>query len=178
MPGSKQLYTDEELREVSRHLVYHVRMYVETLLWLQGRLRPAGWDTEWNAMLEDHLVHARLLSEFLVARKRKRDDDVIALDFFHDQRADWKLPLDNFLRSERDDIGGHLMHITVKGDPLLKSERGWGVGLIANALVPLIREFFDHVPQSRLAEGIRSECVHHLAKLTFQDIPVFIYSAA
>ncbi len=81
------VHSDEELQIGSQYFRYHVRMYVETLLWLQDRPASTEWDTVRNAILEDHLVHTRVLINFLSKlEKRERKNDVLAVDYFHDRR--------------------------------------------------------------------------------------------
>ena len=161
----RKIHTDADLRTGSDYLEYHVRMYAETLRWLRDK-SAIGETTgpEWNAMLEDHLVHARLLINF-VSNVRGRDDDVIAIDYFHDAPHLYSPINDSFLQGAVDRIGGNLVHITTKPMPALKSQQKWEIDEISMKLVPALYNFLMVVPEVRLADGVRTDCMNHLSNL-------------
>src|SRR3972149_3903860 len=89
----------EDLSLASDYLEYHVRMYVETLRFLRMRIaQRAPKDIIWNSALEDHLIHGRVLIDFL-SKESGRDDDVLAIDFFYDAPGVFNPTRDNFLRT-------------------------------------------------------------------------------
>jgi hypothetical protein len=149
-------------------------MFAETLLWLRDRLaRHVPKDGIWNSILEDYLIHARILIHF-VCKSQARDNDVIAVDYFHDLPKIY-VPLDDALLDEwADKIGGNLVHITTKPMPALKSQQAWPIDEIAARLVPALETFLNNVPDSRLVDGARTDCMNHLAKLS---PPIFPGSA-
>jgi hypothetical protein len=164
----KVIHTDEVLRTASDYLEYHVHMYVDTLVFISARLaQSAPRDLAWNATLESHLVHARLIIDFL-RKPQGREDDVLAIDFFHDLPDTYPLPEDEFLKSWADNVGGRLVHITTKPMPALKSRQEWPIMEIAQRLKPWLHEFLRVVPDSRLVAGAREQCLSHLAKLKTQ----------
>ena len=150
------IYSDQQLQFSSSHLIYHIRMYVETFLWLQDHPRPVGWDTVRNAVLENHLIHARVLIHFIQRDASKEETDVFAIHYFYDHPSDF-LPLKNeFLKKQAHKIGGQLVHLTTKSS-LLKSEQEWQISEIATNLVPVIQEFLTIVPNHRLPIKINEE---------------------
>ena len=174
MPRARNvIHSDDELQIGSQYLRYHIRMYVETLLWLQNHLASAGWDTVRNAILEDHLVHARVLINFLSkGDAHDRKDDVIAVDYFHDLPGIYQRVQDVLLESQADDIGGHLVHITKKPMPKLKSEQEWLIRETAGKLAPALETFLKLVPAKRLVDGAKEECLVQLKKVKPPEIPM------
>lgn len=141
-------------------------MYVETLLWLQNQPIPNGWDTVRNAVLEDHLVHARALINFLgIGDACPREDDVVAEDYFHDAPNVFRPLHDTFLSKQAQAIGGQAVHITKKSMPNLRSQKDWPIPEIAKNLVPVLKTFLIEVPETRLSDGVRQHCLDNLAKL-------------
>jgi len=167
------IHADEELQVGSQYLRYHIRMYVETLLWLQDHPSPIGWDTVGNAILEDHLVHARVLIRFISKRTlHDRNDDVLAGDFFHDLPNGFEPFQDAFLNNQAQDIGGQAVHITKKSMPNLRSQKDWPIRDIATKLTIAIKLFLKAVPETRLTYEVKLDCLSYLAKLEPPVIPV------
>ena len=80
-----KIHSDNNLQTGSDYLEYHIRMYVETLLWLRDHECDANREIYyWNAILEDNLIHARLLIDF-VCKTQARSDDILAIDYFYIQ---------------------------------------------------------------------------------------------
>jgi hypothetical protein len=147
-------------------------MYVETLLWLQANeTRPEGWNTIRNGILEDNLVHARILIHFVCNPNKQsqvKDTDVLAVDYFHGCSS--VFPLDTeFLIKQAQNIGGHLVHLTTKAAPDLKSQQEWNISGIASRLVPALNQFLKAVPEERLASGVRSESLAFLTRLSLSE---------
>jgi hypothetical protein len=115
-------------------------MYVETLLWLQSHSRPYRWDTVRNALIESHLVHERVLINFL-CQSNAIATDVLAIDYFHDSPKGFRPLQDDFLKTQSKTIGGQLVHLTTKAIPILKSEQEWYIRKTATKLVPALRVF-------------------------------------
>ena len=151
------IHSDKQLNISSSHLIYHIKMYTETFLWLQGHPRPIVWDTVRNAVLEDHLIHARVLIHFMQRDSSNKEDDVFAVNYFHDLPRDLMLLKNEFLENQAKKIGGQLVHLTTKSS-FLKSEQEWQIGKIAISLIPAIQEFLNGVPNHRLSIEINNEC--------------------
>ncbi|MBI5952784.1 MAG: hypothetical protein HY865_14095 [Chloroflexi bacterium] len=158
-------YSDEQLEISSNHLIYHIKMYVETFLWLQDHPKPTDWDTVRNAILEDHLVHSRVLIYFMQHDSSSRKDDVFAVDYFHDSHSDFLLAKSEFLEDQARKIGGQLVHLTTKSQ-LLKSEQEWQIGKVAATLVPAMQEFLSVVPNHRISMKTKEECKALIQKIS------------
>ena len=120
-----------------------------------------------HAILEDYLIHARVLIDFLSdGRPGARSDDVIAIDYFYDNSTAFSNLNEPFLNDEAGRIGGWLVHITKKPMPQLKSVQSWPVDLICFSLAPEIEKFIKVVPEMRLATGVKAECLFQLSRLS------------
>jgi hypothetical protein len=74
----------------------------------------AGQGTIATALIESFVVHVRCVLDFLYAPKNRRDDDVIAQDYFDDV-AEWEnlRPLMSAnLEQARDRAGKEMVHLT------------------------------------------------------------------
>jgi hypothetical protein len=164
--NSEQLYIG------SKYFIFHIKMYVKTLLWLrEHQVKPIEWDTFRNAIFEDHLVHARILINFLFIIN-PRENDVCASDYFYDMQ-DASLPRqDAFLSEQVRIIGSHLVHITTKSMPKMRSEEEWPTKEISEKLIPAIKEFLYGVPDNRLACGVKTQGLELLSEVIFPEIPV------
>jgi len=169
----KKVHPDADLQTASDYLEYHIRMFVETLLWLRERLNQGGpKDIVWNAVLEDYLVHARLLIHFVCKTGPPRDDDVIAIHYFHDLPNRYTPLNDAYLADWAAKIGGNLVHITTKPMPTLKSQQIWPIDEIAARLAPGLIIFANLAPDTRLVADARNDYLRHLAKLVPPVAPV------
>lgn len=158
-------HTDNELRLASRYFVYHLKMYIETFNWLhENQEKNSGWNTIRNAMLEDHLIHARVLINFFFP-KSPRIDDVIITDYINFAPGIPNIIDCNFLNNQVDIIGGQLVHLTKKQLPITKSDKSWPISEIKNNLVPLITRFIDFVPDDRLYKNVKEDCQSILLSL-------------
>jgi hypothetical protein len=146
-------------------------MYVETMLWLQQHEKPNRWDTVRNAVLESHLVHERVLINFVCYLTPKQETDVLAVHYFSESPNDFHPPQDDVLNNEAQNIGGQLVHLTVKSTQL-KSEQEWRVRETANKLVPVLKEFLSNVAETKVPDFVRVECLDHLARLSSGEIPL------
>lgn len=160
-------HSDETLKTGSDYLEYIVNMYVHTRLWLRKHdAENKGPSLEKNAVLESHLVHARILIEFLSKEESSWPDDVLAVDFFHDSPDSYNVLDDEVLDDWVAKIGKRLVHITTEPMPTLKSEQGWKLDEMAGRLIPALRRFVEAVPESRLYdEGPKEKFREHLDKV-------------
>lgn len=157
------LHSDAQLALSSAHLIYHVRMYVETFLWLQEHPRPETWDTVRNAVLETHLIHTRVLIHFTQRETSKEETDVLAVDYFHDCPGDFSPLTNDFLLKQAQKVGGQLVHLTTKSS-LLKSEQEWQIGEIAKALVPALQGFLSVISIERFPK--KNECIRFVNEIS------------
>ena len=167
-------YDDLKLKIASDYFEFHVRMFVETYLWIHKKNSLGGsWDTVGNAMLEDFLIHARALIQF-VQNPVPRKDDVIASDYFYDKTNKYSTLSISFLDDWANKIGSRLVHITTKPMPKLKSHQIWPIDDIVILLKPGLETFLNAVSESRLASDVRKDCLSHLAKLNPPKISVSV----
>lgn len=167
MSGKRDvIHTIEDLQTGSDYLRYHIKMYVDTFHYLHEP-NPSGWNMLWNAVEEDHFVQVRILINFLSdSNGRNRKDDVLAMDYFHDQTEKFNPLDDEFLLNVQKRIGEDLVHITTHPMPKLKSENIWSIDEISTHLVPFIVGFLNNVPENRLKAGVKSDCVEYLRSLS------------
>ena len=178
MSSKKVVFTNDELKLGSHYLRYHLKMYTETLLELQDNSSAISWDTVGNAVLEDHLVHARALIDFLSKDYSKsREDDILAVAFFLDVPSLFTPFQDKFLIDQAQDIGGQAIHITKKSMPNLRSQKDWPIREIAKRLAPALKSFFTIAPEAKLADNVKRDCLGYLARLTPPEIPVSFHVA-
>lgn len=172
MKKDRETYTDEQLKIATQYFIYHVKMYVETLLWLLTHPRPNGWDTVRNAILESHLIHARVLINFL-CNNSGRKTDVIASDYFYDSPDDYIPKSAAILEIHSQMIGGQLVHLTSKAMPQLKSEQEWYIEETAIELEHLVRRFIVSVKECRFSTPAKSMCMELLDKLAEVHLPKY-----
>ena len=159
-------HLDETLRLGSDYLEYHVNMYASTFVWLSEHREEKS--VEKNAVLESHLVNARILIDFLHKTDSHYANDVLAIDFFHDMTNAFTAPNDAVLTGWARNIGKRAVHITTEPMPDLKSEQEWDIAEIAEHLVPLMRQFMEDVPETRLYDD-REKYLEHLNKVLPQS---------
>lgn len=148
-------FKDEILQESSDYLEYHINMYVSTFLKLLKHAEEGKPGTiETNAMLVAHLIHFRLIYDFLSKSESHHDNDVLAVDFFYDIPGAYEPLEDNYLKEWREKVNTRTAHlttepITTEPSPLLMSEQEWEIGNIASSLVPPLYKFVKESPESR-----------------------------
>src|SRR4051812_31781420 len=112
--------TENELRDLSGHVLWHVRQFCRLGAHLKSR-HDSGQavlhDAAGAAALESFLIHARALSEFLARSRRDtkrqpRATDGLAEDYFDDP-AQWRPAAqpDRF-REMMDRVGWGVLHVS------------------------------------------------------------------
>jgi len=99
-----------------------------------------------NLLLEDFLLHARVLRDFFVGRPRQ--DDASAAHFF-ENAAVWESIAVNFcayLRQHKQRLDKYLAHLTYSR---LNEDKNWDVNIIYNELVQARQQFYSLLPQVR-----------------------------
>lgn len=156
------IHSDETLKVGSDYLEYHVNMYVHSLIWLRNHEDSS---LEKNAVLESHLIHARILIHFLSREESHYTRDVLAVDYFHDMPNAYSVLNDKTLNDWAGKIGKRAVHITTEPMPDLKSDQAWDIGEIAQLLVPALREFIGDAAETRLYDT-KAKYLGHLDKLS------------
>jgi hypothetical protein len=144
--------TDEELREVGGHVLWHVQQMCFLAAHLeerQGGFRITRFDHPLDAAaLEAFLVHVRALADFLWC-ERARPDDGAAVDFFYDQPTRWtvtKWP--RWYERIRNEIGYGVLHVSYKRQAL--NRWTWKHRELTHRMVRRLDVFANRVPQRRL----------------------------
>lgn len=162
----------EKLVNASKLLIYYIRMYRETLDWLNHhRTSSQGWDFQGNSILDAHLLYSRLLIEFIIGTpKKKRSSDRFVISFFGDMENPPFPVNSDTLKKYKGKIDKQLAHITVDMYPefMMKSEQVYEVNEIANELVPLLINFFELVPAEKIHDSLKEQ-----AMTLLQDRPSF-----
>ncbi len=147
----------DKLKQVSRYLIYYIRMYFETLDWLNNNSRIEGWDLTRNAILDAHLQYSRNLIEFLT-EKGNHDDDISAYSYFENAELfPVQCPLLNKYRKKLSKQIAHVVH----GFPI-KSEQKFEIYKIAEDLRQLLVCFFMNVQDVKIFPGIKQESLERL----------------
>jgi len=168
-------HSDEFLRLAFDYFEYHLHMYTDTAIWLESRQpRYPDWERpqrtlEYNAVLESCLLHTRVIAEFLYAERRQFENDVIALDYFHDAPPSrcynpkaYSFPgIDDFISG----VGKCVAHITTAPMPKLTSDVDWKLWPMASPLFGLFGKFRVLVPPSRVDAAHVDACLAHFDRL-------------
>ena len=143
--------SDDELREVSVHLLYELQMFRATALGLMSGLFPGG--PLHDAVLEAFIIHGRNLLHFLYA-ENSQASDVVAEDFLDDP-AQWltvRGDLPASLASLRRRTNKEVAHLTYDRLSVTPGEN-WNFVDIFRDLDLKFQAFRTLVPARRLAEA-------------------------
>jgi hypothetical protein len=154
---NRNVYSNDELKIGSDYFEYHFRMYAETYIWLSKNKDNDFWNTERNAFIDAHLIHARALINFLGVppTNNRWKTDMYALDFFHDCPELFSPISNQFLSEQSKNIGGKLVHITKNAIPNLKSQQHWPITTMAFEIIESIEKFLNVVPETRLENDVK-----------------------
>jgi hypothetical protein len=115
---------DQDWVNSSKHLIYNVKMYVETSSWLFENIKqPSGWDMIRNSIIESNLTNTRTLIEFL-NNKIQKVNDKFAYTYFENTN-NTHFPLnDQSLKNYKTQLDQRIAHLTLNPDEeyKLKSE--------------------------------------------------------
>jgi hypothetical protein len=147
--------TVEELRKASGHLNYEVAMLMSLAQGLASGI--AGQGTIANAMIESFVVHLRCVLDFLYAPKNRRDDDVIAQDYFDDQ-ATWeelRPSMSAELSKARDRAGKEMAHLTYARLDVTPEAKPWPFVELTSEISDVLGVFLQNVDQNKLGDEWR-----------------------
>jgi len=110
-----------------------------------------------------------VIAEFLYAERRQFENDVIALDYFHDAPPSrcynpkaYSFPgIDDFISG----VGKCVAHITTAPMPKLTSDVDWKLWPMASPLFGLFGKFRVLVPPSRVDAAHVDACLAHFDRL-------------
>lgn len=141
MKKPRSFRSPQELRKISNHVIYEIKMLIETSQ-MEGKNC-----NQHNAILESFLIHTRNLIDFLW-RNPKYPDDVSVNDFLNDDFLELS---DEIHKDLTNKISKHLAHITyTRNKP--KENKGWEKEKILNIVHQRLDEFFCRVDKDLLGE--------------------------
>ncbi len=162
------VHSDATLRKASDYLEYDIHTFVAGLeIYIRARKTYEATEIG-NAALDSFLLRARLLFDFFLRDNAPRDD-VIALDYFHDQDPKpYKSHMTKAVKRERDKINKRLMHLTTAPMPRLRSNQVYSLKQIIPPIMKAFQAWLAVVPDSRLQRpvaGARKIFSQHLKRL-------------
>ena len=158
------VHEDWKLRKASDYLEFDIHSFAAGLeIQFSRRGTEIG-----NAALDSLLIRARLLMDFFF-RDTGHDDDVLAIDFFHDiNPKPYKPRMTKTMTRERKKINKRLVHLTTQPMPRLRSNQRYSVSKFAPQIVKAFRKWLSVVPDSRLqkpAKRSRETFERHLQRI-------------
>jgi hypothetical protein len=142
--------SSEELRQLSEHVAYEIRMLIGTATKLLVVERTKDW-VDLRAQAESFLLHMRALYQFFYWKPKPEIPESIAPPVYPlDYVPDWVTPEDpgKVLETLSRDVSRRVMHITV--ERVVGQE--YPVLDAARALLVVIRKFSDAKPPDFLAD--------------------------
>jgi hypothetical protein len=140
------------LRKASDYLEFDIHSLAEAIeLYERNRGTAIG-----NAALDSLLLRARLLIDFFM-RTNARDDDVIALDFFHDyDPKPYEYRRTNIVNREYEKINKRLMHLTTKPMPTLRSNQRYNLNRLVPPIIVAFKKWLSLVPDNRIYKPVKT----------------------
>lgn len=148
--------TQEELRKASNHLHYEIWMFTSLARGMASGITGKG--VIHNALLESFTIHARVLLDFLYAKK-PQPDDVIADDFFPTSQ-EWKEvrpKKTEVLEKVHKRVGKEVAHLTYARQDVTPEMKPWSYLQILHDIEVSFNEFLRIVPMEFLGERWENE---------------------
>lgn len=159
-----KLRTDEELRLLSDHVLWHVKMLFGLSDRIEAtalRVGPSFSAPEDAALLESFAVHARALIEFFWKEGTAWPEDGRAVQFFNDgEWAEIRRPMEATLDTVFERASWGIVHISFKRvvEPAEASE--WRFTQVAAAIGRCLQLFIQNVPDTRVSVDFKSDAWH------------------
>jgi hypothetical protein len=144
-------------QQVAPRVAYEIKRLREA-----RRLGLAAQDrTTQVAMLENLLLHARILYDFFTRRRRdlkgRAKSDVVAEDFL-DEPTGWVIPSMPFLKEHKDRIHRSLAHLTYHRVEYESNKKIWNLGKIVREVEAAWSSLLQQLPAERREWfGLKSE---------------------
>jgi hypothetical protein len=156
--AKRPIFTSDQLQIGGNHLLYEVQMLCNTAALLEDDSRwTHGWEnkTQYMAVLESFLMHARSLMYFLCPptgykRSKLKERELFAVDFC---RVGWSVKRWKDFNKERDAISADLMHLSIDR---LEVGRNWEYTRLLGELKTMLLAFVDDADE-RLSAHVKSE---------------------
>jgi hypothetical protein len=150
----RQPHSPDELRDVSKHLLYEIQMFGMTMTMLaafEGIDPGSARTTMRNALMESWALHVRNLLAFLYDDRPARDD-AVAGDFIEGwrEKRGTKAALLGLAQAKTSKEMAHLSYVRAR---LTEDERRWHHAPIIVELVKPLHLFVDEVSETVVTEG-------------------------
>lgn len=167
--------TDQELVQVSEHLLYEFTMLFGTARTMAQTKWPeqdneATWSIK-NSLIEAFTVHVRIVLDFLY-NEGPQKDDVVAEDFF-ETPGEWQSCrpiMTDLLSTVRRRVGKEVAHLTYARIEKTEATRQWQFVLIADDIGTAVERFISIVPHARITERFAS-LIQNQSKPDPQTLP-------
>lgn len=175
--------TADELRALSEHLLYEMRM----LFAVTDRLRRHDdgtarlpTDIE-NACVESFTVHARVLIDFLwrESAPNRKPYDGFAADYF--ATGAWALirePMDPLLEGLLQRVGAEIVHLSYKRTTIGEAAKPIECEVMAADIGKCLHTFVERVPSELLAEGFDAGWQRDASRFLAVGGPIFVATAS
>jgi hypothetical protein len=155
--AKRPTFARTQLKVAGNHVLYHVQMACNTAALLQEESRwEWGWKdkTEYMAVLESFLMHARSIMYFLVPPKGYRQNPLKAREVFAEDFcvSGWRAKPWKGFGADRDNISKDLMHLSVDRPEV---GRNWEYTRLLRDLGEMLLDFLESADE-RLSEHLKS----------------------
>jgi hypothetical protein len=153
--------TEEELRLLSDHVLWHVRMLFglsERIEATALRIGPSFSAPEDAALLESFAIHARTLIEFFWNEDSAWHEDGRAVQFFDE--GEWariRRPMESTLGTVFDRASWGIVHVSYKRVFEPAEAREWKFAQIAASIGRCVRLFVQHVSDRRVSPNFKHD---------------------
>ena len=156
-------YTNEELKEGSKHLLYEITMMEQDLRVIRSILAAEKTPLKHyiSPFLNSFFIHARCIYEFLFEDKNRFPDDIKPSDYAEIEK--WKKPnLPEELKKWKTEIDKRVVHLTFHRLEIEEIKKRWEVGYIYLELQKALLAFYRWVPISNICDAFIEEREHAL----------------
>ncbi len=163
---------NNNLINISKHFVFHVRMYIKTLESLTSyNETPKKWDLDWNCLIQAHLISTRWLIEFLTKDERNiRNDDRVAFHYFTEMENNPYPIIDTSLSDYKKIMDKQFAHPTLgyHGNFRIQSHQYYDFPKYAISLKSYLINFLNNVPKMKFDTNAKNNALKRLKSF---DIP-------
>lgn len=161
----------KDLTAGMNYFLFHLRMYVGTLIALQEiDLTGGSFSTINNCLVMSNLISSRCLIDFFLPDPKSVKKDMIYTDYvknfsFKIEEAEKKK-----LIGLKQSVGRTIAHVSSAEKHLIISLLPWPVKEVSNILIPVLVNFLTELPVDHLAENRKNICFDEIK----QVIPAYL----
>jgi hypothetical protein len=165
---SRNILSDTELLAYSKeHVFYEITMLVEAADLLNYTVDTPSGPMEppfHNAALESFAIHVRNLVDFLYPGPNIKPSDVLADDFFPQQKRPADFPeISDMLGIARRRAHKELSHLTTDRLPEGHPEKGWNTVELLREIFKVLAIFAQHAAPTKLHDNVREFVIRNNA---------------